>query len=84
MIPTMLVVGLVLGGLLHRRPAVGVVAVVAAAGVWAAALAVADDQSFSEAAGGFALAGVNLLVGALVAAAVVRAVRARGRPTARS
>jgi hypothetical protein len=82
MIPTMLVVGLVLGGLLHRRPLVAVGAVVVAAGLWAAALAIAEEQSLSETVGAFALAGANLVVGAVVAVAVVRVVQSRDRPAA--
>ena len=77
MIPTLLLVGLVLGGVLHRRPAAAAAAVVVVALAWAVGIAVGDDGTAGDAPGAFLLALVNTAVGAAVAVGVAHLIRGR-------
>jgi hypothetical protein len=79
MIPTLLLVGLVLGGVLHRRPAAAAVAVAVVALAWAIGLTIGDDLSLGGALGAFALALINTAVGAAVAVGVAHVIRTRSQ-----
>lgn len=82
-IPSMLLVGLVLGAVLFRRRiALAVIGALAAVG-WAVGIALGDDGSPATALGGLLLAAANLAVGVLFGAALASRLVPGHRPARR-
>ncbi|HET8929572.1 MAG TPA: hypothetical protein VFN21_02835 [Acidimicrobiales bacterium] len=82
MIPTLLAVGLLIGLVLATRRVALPVTVGVIAVVWGVGVATGDDASVATGVAGFALALVNLAVGAVIGLGV-RALVARGQRSPR-